>query len=96
MHRLQIGVNGRDRIGLRLESAQLRVVSVAPGLAEQHFAREQGFTPQRDQTNGIEITGMQGPDSHGMSPSGRTGSHGKRRTNAHDSNRNRGTLESRP
>jgi hypothetical protein len=40
------------------ESLQLRMVTVPLGVAPEHFLREQGLPPQRDETPGVQVFGM--------------------------------------
>jgi len=52
------------RIRLRLESSELRVVTVAPGSTRNDFLSEQGLTPDRDQAFRVEVLRMECPKSH--------------------------------
>lgn len=72
--RLQVYIDGGDRIGLCLEALELRMLPIAAGLPAQHLAGEQGFAPQRDQADGIEVARVQGPDAHDVPPCRRVGS----------------------
>jgi hypothetical protein len=64
MDRGKIPVEADDGCGTRAETVQLRVMPVTARLAAQDGAREQRFTPKRHESRGIEIPGVQGPESH--------------------------------
>ena len=50
---------------MRLEPIELRVMAIAFGVALENFLGEQGFTPGGDEALGVEVSGMEGPESHG-------------------------------
>src|SRR6186997_1217995 len=60
----KIPVKADNRCGARAETIQLRVMPVTTSLAAQNGPCEQRFTPERHQSPGIEISGVQGPESH--------------------------------
>jgi len=61
----QVPVERRQRCSGLLESEELGMVAVAPGPPAEHRPGEQSFTPDGDQSGGVEVAGMQGPESHG-------------------------------
>jgi hypothetical protein len=46
---------------MRTEACELRVVAIASGLALEYGASEQAFSPERHQSPGVEIPGMECP-----------------------------------
>jgi hypothetical protein len=65
-----IGVEGGTRRALRAESLELRMMTVAPGLAAEHRAGEKTLAPQRHEPLGIEILRVQRPKAR-RPPNGR-------------------------
>src|SRR5579862_6227495 len=57
----EVPVDGGTRRCARPKSAQLRMLSVALGMAAQDFAGQQGFSPKGDETPCIEIPGVKRP-----------------------------------
>ena len=55
---------GRDRFWMSLEADELRVVTVALGFSSKDFLRQQRFAPECDEAFGIEVFGVDGPESH--------------------------------
>ena len=53
MDRREIRVYGRARLGMRLETLQLRMVCVASRLAAEHCFGQQRLAPKRDETLGV-------------------------------------------
>lgn len=64
-HRREVGVDRRDRTGMRPESRKLGVIPVTPRQALQHRPGQQPFPPDCDEAAGIEVAWMEGPKSHG-------------------------------
>ncbi|MEO5334995.1 MAG: hypothetical protein H7839_23525 [Magnetococcus sp. YQC-5] len=62
---VQIGGDACQRIRLGLEAQQLRMMAVAPGLPTQDRLRQQRLAPDGNQSFGVQVLGMQGPESHG-------------------------------
>lgn len=60
----EIRGNGDDRVTVRAETNELRVVPVAFGQPAQDFLREESFAPEGDKALGVEVFGMQSPDAH--------------------------------
>ncbi len=56
--------NGCKRVRMGPKACELRVVPVAFCFAEQDLLREQRFAPERNQSPGIQIFGMERPESH--------------------------------
>src|SRR3954471_12244318 len=65
---MQVGVDGQPWRCMRTKAFQLRVISITPGLAAQYGACQKTFAPHRDQAFGVEIPGMQGPETQLISP----------------------------
>ena len=61
---LEVRGDGRQLRRMILESLQLRMVAVAARFSTQYRLRQQRFPPQRDQSLGIEVFRMQGPEAH--------------------------------
>jgi hypothetical protein len=53
---------------LRAKSVQLRVMQVAAGVSPQHCLRQESLSPQRDETAGVKILGVYGPQAHVSHP----------------------------
>jgi len=53
--------NGRDGIGLRLKTGELRMTPITARAASQDFLGEQRFPPGGDQSLRVEIPWMQSP-----------------------------------
>jgi len=49
---------------MRAKALKLRVVAVSLGGAPEHCAREQPFSPEGNQTLGVEVPGMECPEAH--------------------------------
>lgn len=60
----KVARDARRRLGRGAKTLQLRVASVAARATEQHCLREQGFAPQCNEADGVEMTRMDGPDAH--------------------------------
>jgi hypothetical protein len=60
----QEGSDRRQRPRVRTESGELWMMSVTTRATREDFLGEQGFAPRGDQAFGIEVTGMDGPESH--------------------------------
>jgi len=63
--RSEIGVEACDRIRLVPKPDQLGMVTIPTGPPPQHDARQERLAPQRDESTGIEVLGMQRPEAHG-------------------------------
>jgi len=48
------------------KTMQLRMMTVSAGRALEHSAREEGFSPKRDQTLSIKVLGMKCPKTQGV------------------------------
>jgi len=64
VHGCEEGCNGRDRFWVCLEADELRVMAVAFGFSAQDFLRQQRLAPERDESFGVEIFWVHGPESH--------------------------------
>ncbi|KWT74083.1 hypothetical protein ASN18_3347 [Candidatus Magnetominusculus xianensis] len=64
MHLPKISSHSSDGICLLPEPEQLRVAGIAPGHPLEHLLGQQRLPPQGDQTFGVEIPGVKGPESH--------------------------------
>ena len=60
----QEGGDSRNRARMRAEARELRVFGVAAGSSLQDFLGEEGLAPGGDETFGVEVAGMEGPESH--------------------------------
>ena len=60
----KVAGDARLRVGGSLKPLQLRVPSVAARAPEQHRLREERFAPQGDEAGGVEVAGMDGPETH--------------------------------
>jgi hypothetical protein len=60
----QEGSNCRQRPGVRTKSGELWMVSVTTRATGEYFLGEQCFPPGGDQAFGIEVAGMDCPESH--------------------------------
>ena len=49
---------------MRPKALELWVMAVSPRRAPEHGAREQAFSPERNQTLGVEVLGMKRPETH--------------------------------
>lgn len=58
----QIRIDRCQRCGVRAEALELRMMPVAPGAALKNGLGEQGFTPERHQTLGVQVARVNGPD----------------------------------
>ena len=54
----EVAVDRGERPRAGAKAGELRVMAVALGAAAQHFARQQGLAPQRDQPLRIEVFGV--------------------------------------
>ena len=64
MHGFEECRNGRGWFWVRAKADELRMVAVAFGLAAQDFLRQQCLAPECDQSFGVEIFWVHGPESH--------------------------------
>ena len=62
----KIGRNGAKGVPSISESHQLRMITIASGLALQHLLRQQPFPPQSNQPLGVKIFRMDGPQPHAL------------------------------
>lgn len=60
----QEGGDGLNRAWAGAEAGELRVFGVAAGAPLQNFLSEQGLTPGGNESFGIKVPWMEGPDSH--------------------------------
>jgi hypothetical protein len=60
----EVMIDGGARSRAQPEPLQLRMPPVALGMTAKDFAREQRFSPKRDETLRIEILGVKRPQSH--------------------------------
>lgn len=60
----KINGNRVERLWLRLEPDQLRMVPVAAGAPSQHLLRKQALPPSGDESSRVQIRRMQGPKPH--------------------------------
>jgi hypothetical protein len=51
-------------IGLRLKPNKLRMMAITSGLSGEDFMGQQRLSPNRDQAFGVEVLGMNRPQSH--------------------------------
>ena len=51
-------------VSSRAKALQLWMPCVAASTAEQYGLREQGLAPQRNEPDAVEMTGMEGPETH--------------------------------
>jgi len=63
-NRGQVCVDRRSWRVVLPKSMQLRVAAITPGFASQHRLRQQGFSPKRHETLRIQVSRMDGPESH--------------------------------
>jgi hypothetical protein len=52
------------RVGGGLKSLQLRVPRVAASTTEEHGLRKERLTPEGNQPDGVEMTGVKSPETH--------------------------------
>src|SRR5690606_29502273 len=52
------------------EALQLGMVNVPARFTTQHGLGQQRLSPQRDEADGVQVPGMQRPESHGLAPEG--------------------------
>jgi hypothetical protein len=64
VNNLKVRRDGLRGIAGLLESQELRMVKISVRSASQYRLRQQRFPPERDETAGIEISGMERPQSH--------------------------------
>lgn len=63
-HEAEIGVDRCGGGSVRLEARKLRMMAIANRFAAKGSPRQERFTPQRDQTFGIKVLGVEGPNPH--------------------------------
>ena len=68
--RPKISIDRAEWQSLRAKALELRMVAIAPGLSSEDCASKQAFAPERDQAPGVEILGMNGPESHSVATNG--------------------------
>lgn len=59
IHPCQILIDAIEWMRARLETRQLRMIFVAPGLALKNFLGQQGLSPQGDQAFGVQVLWVQ-------------------------------------
>ena len=59
------GGDGVEGFLLRAEAVELGVVAVAAGFSGEDFLGEECFAPGGDESAGVEVAGVEGPESHG-------------------------------
>jgi len=64
----KVAVDRRARRGVLLKPLQLGMKSITFRLPAQHGPGEQTFSPQCDESLGIQILWVKGPDAHGRQP----------------------------
>jgi hypothetical protein len=64
LHRVQVRGDAPERRQVGPESGQLRVMPVSLRPAPKHRLRQQALAPQRDQAAAVQISWVEGPDSH--------------------------------
>lgn len=64
----KVGIDGGARMGVRLESLQLRVMNIASRLPAKHGLGEQGLPPQRNEPLRIQVLRVQRPKTHAVGP----------------------------
>jgi hypothetical protein len=62
---LEVCADAAYRVGLLLESYELRMMPVTGGFILQDFLSQQAFSPQCHQAGGVQIFWMKGPEAHG-------------------------------
>jgi hypothetical protein len=62
----EVSIDGGTRRCMSAEAPQLRMVAIALRSSAQNGLREQGFAPKGDQTLRIKVTGVKGPEAHGL------------------------------
>lgn len=63
-HRTEIGVDCSERHWVRPEALKLWMMPVSLGRALEHGAREEALPPECNQSFGVEVLGMQRPETH--------------------------------
>lgn len=64
----KVGADECRGIGGGLKALELRVTCVAARATEEHCLRKEGFPPEGNQAGGVEMTRMQGPETHETIP----------------------------
>jgi hypothetical protein len=54
----------RDGVSGRAKALELRVARVTTSASEKHRLREESFAPQRNESDTVEMTRMNGPETH--------------------------------
>lgn len=67
----EVVVDRRERGGMRPKAVELRMVSVAPGLATEYGSRKQTLAPGCDDALWVEVRRMETPESNGLCPPAR-------------------------
>jgi hypothetical protein len=49
---------------MRPETLELWMMAVSLRCAPEYCTREQGLSPERDQTSGVQVLGMERPQAH--------------------------------
>jgi hypothetical protein len=49
---------------MRAKALELRVMAISLGGASEYCPREQSFSPEGNQTFGVEVPGMERPETH--------------------------------
>jgi hypothetical protein len=60
----EVGVDECDRVRRGLEAAKLGMMAIAARAALKDFASKERFPPERGEAPGIEISRVDGPESH--------------------------------
>jgi hypothetical protein len=60
----EVGVDERDRVRPGLEAAKLGMMAIASSATLKDLASEERFPPERREAPGIEISRVDGPESH--------------------------------
>jgi hypothetical protein len=63
-HLFKITIDGRERGCVRTKALELWMMPVSLGVTPEHGTREQALAPERHQSAGVEIPGMQRPEAH--------------------------------
>jgi len=53
---------------MRAEAYELRMMAIPLGFVLEYCARKQTFSPERHQSSGVEILGMECPEAHDVAP----------------------------
>ncbi len=49
---------------MRAKTLELWMMAVTPRYAPEHCTREQALSPERHQTSGVQVLGMERPEAH--------------------------------